>query len=196
MTGIIELDLFLSFFKLGLFTFGGGASMIPLLQQEVLSKGWLEEADLLRYIAISESTPGPIAINMATFVGSTQGGFLGALCATAGVVLPSFIIILIIASMFRKFSEYRGVRAVLTSIRPIVVGMIMAAGALLLFSAVGIKGISDPMPDLLNVILVALIALAMFGYHKLTGKNLSVIQLILISAVFGIGAFLITSMIG
>ena len=90
------LILFLTFFKLGIMTFGGGYAMIPLLTDEVLSQGWLTSDEILNFIAVSESTPGPIAINMATFIGASQYGFIGALLATLGVVLPSFIIILII----------------------------------------------------------------------------------------------------
>ena len=97
----ILLDLFVTFFKLGLFTFGGGYAMIPLVTDEVISHGWMSYQEIMNFIAVAESTPGPIAINMATFVGATQGatlggvGFsiLGALVATLGVVLPSFFII-------------------------------------------------------------------------------------------------------
>ena len=89
----IYLELFLSFFKIGLFTFGGGYAMISLVMETSVTKGWLSESEILNFIAICESTPGPIAINMATFVGSSQAGILGSICATLGVVLPSFIII-------------------------------------------------------------------------------------------------------
>ena len=92
----ILLDLFLTFLKIGAVSFGGGYAMIPLLTDEVLAHGWLTSSEILNFIAVSESTPGPVAINMATFIGASQGGFLGALLATLGVVLPSFIIILII----------------------------------------------------------------------------------------------------
>ena len=98
---MIFLELFITFFKIGAFTFGGGYAMLPLIQEEVLSKGWISAESLVNFIAISESTPGPFAVNMATFVGSAQGGFLGAFLATLGVVLPSFIIILIIAALIK-----------------------------------------------------------------------------------------------
>ena len=93
---MIYLQLFLTFFEVGLFTFGGGYAMISLIREKALAFGWLSEEELLNMIAVSESTPGPIAVNMATFVGSAEGGFLGSLVATLGVVLPSFIIILLI----------------------------------------------------------------------------------------------------
>ena len=100
---MIYLWLFLEFFKIGLFTFGGGYAMIPLIKEVVLKYEWLTEAQLIDFIGVCESTPGPIAINMATFVGSSQAGIAGAAIATLGVVLPSFIIILLVASILKKF---------------------------------------------------------------------------------------------
>ena len=97
------LKLFLTFAKIGLFTFGGGYGMISLIQQEVIARGWLDAEALYRYIGICESTPGPIAVNMATFIGASQAGLPGNLCATLGVVLPSFIIILLIAAVLKSF---------------------------------------------------------------------------------------------
>lgn len=124
---MIFLDLFWTFFKIGLFTFGGGYAMLPLIQTAVLEHGWMEQEMLVNFVAVSESTPGPFAINMATFVGSTMGGFWGALCATLGVVLPSFVIILLIARCFSKFRSSRPVRGILFGLKPAVVGMIGAA---------------------------------------------------------------------
>ena len=96
---MIYLQLFLTFLEIGAVSFGGGYAMIPLIREKVISHGWLVEEELLNMIAVSESTPGPIAVNMATFIGSEQGGVLGAMLATLGVVLPSFIIILLISSV-------------------------------------------------------------------------------------------------
>ena len=190
---MIFLELFLTFFKIGLFTFGGGAAMIPLIQQECR----LTESELLSFIAISESTPGPIAINMATFVGSSQGeafggpiwAAVGSICATLGVVMPSFIIILIIAKMFTKFAEYKVVRTVLNTIRPIVVGMILAAGAFLMFNAIGLSNIKSININFTSIILTVLVAIVMFLYKKISKKAIPVIQLILCSAILGIGSF-------
>ena len=89
---MIYVELFLTFLQIGAFSFGGGYGMISLIREETLSRGWLTEESLLDMIAVAESTPGPIAVNMATFVGSSQGGVLGAAVATLGVVLPSFVI--------------------------------------------------------------------------------------------------------
>ena len=99
---MIYLKLLLTFLKIGAFTFGGGYAMLAFVKEEVLQNAWLAEADIINFIAISESTPGPFAINMSTYVGTQVAGFFGALCATLGVVLPSFVIILIVASCFER----------------------------------------------------------------------------------------------
>lgn len=124
---MIWLELFLTFLKIGAFTFGGGYAMIPLIQSEVVSRNWMTDADLVNFIAVSESTPGPFAINISTYVGMEAGGLLGAFCATFGVVLPSFIIIILVAKCFAAFSENRFVKGVLSGLRPAVVGLISAA---------------------------------------------------------------------
>ena len=98
---MIYLRLFLNFLMIGALSFGGGYGMVSLVRETVLSNGWLTENEFLNFIAVSESTPGPLAVNMATFIGSTQGGILGSFVATLGVVLPSFLIILLIASALR-----------------------------------------------------------------------------------------------
>ena len=121
-------DLFLTFFKIGLFTFGGGYAMIPLIEKEAVDKKhWLSSEELLDVIAIAESTPGPIAINAATFIGEKAGGFFGALCATTGVVLPSFIIITIISYFLEAFKEIRAVRYAFFGIRAGVLALILKA---------------------------------------------------------------------
>ena len=97
------LSLFLTFFKIGLFTFGGGYAMISQIKETIVEKkGWIDEEELMQMITVAESTPGPIAINMATYIGYKKGGVLGSACATLGVVLPSFIIIVLIASILNK----------------------------------------------------------------------------------------------
>ena len=123
---MIYLKLFLTFLEIGTVSFGGGYGMIALVREAVLGNSWLTEEEFLNLIAVSESTPGPIAVNTATFVGSTQGGFFGALAATLGVVLPSFVIILVIAALIRNFLQYAGVQAFLSGVRPCVVAMILA----------------------------------------------------------------------
>lgn len=124
---MIYLELFLTFLKIGAFTFGGGYAMLPLVQEEVLAHGWMDLASLVDFIAVSESTPGPFAVNIATYVGTETGGFLGAACATFGVVLPSFIVILAVAKFFEKFRKSKAVSGVMSGLKPAVPGLIAAA---------------------------------------------------------------------
>ena len=124
---MIYLKLFLTFLKIGAFTFGGGYAMLPLIQEEVLANGWLTEQQLIDFIAVSESSPGPFAINIATYIGSEMGGILGSLCATLGVVLPSFVIILIVAKCYDKFKESRVIKGCMSGLKPAVVGLIGSA---------------------------------------------------------------------
>lgn len=124
---MILLDLFLVFLEIGAFTFGGGYAMLPLMQQEVLARSWMTESELLDFIAVAESSPGPVAINMATYIGFETGGILGALCATLGVVLPSFVVILIVAKFYVKYKNSFFVRGCLKGLRPAVVGLIASA---------------------------------------------------------------------
>lgn len=123
----IELSLFLVFFKIGAFTFGGGYAMLPLIEQEVLAHHWMSEGDIINFIAVSESTPGPFAVNMSTYVGARTAGFSGAVCATLGVVLPSFLIILLIAGAYKRFESNSAVKGVMGGLRPAVVGLIASA---------------------------------------------------------------------
>lgn len=124
---MIYLELFLTFLKIGAFTFGGGYAMLPLIQSEVASRGWMADADIVNFIAVSESTPGPFAVNMSTYVGMKTGGIPGAVCATLGVVLPSFIIILIVAKCFDKFRNSKIVSGCMTGLKPAVIGLIAEA---------------------------------------------------------------------
>ncbi len=123
---MIYLQLFFSFLMIGTVSFGGGYGMISLIRETVLSYGWLSEEEFLNFIAVSESTPGPLAVNMATFIGSSQGGILGSFFATLGVVMPSFFIILLIAALLKNFMKYTGVQAFLSGIRPCVAAMILS----------------------------------------------------------------------
>ena len=138
---MIYLELFFTFLKIGAFTFGGGYAMLPLIQKEVLSHGWMEMDALVNFVAVSESTPGPFAINMATYVGSETGGVLGSVCATLGVVFPSVVIILIVAKCYLAFQNSRVVKGCMTGLRPVTVGLIGGAVltiAMTVFFPVGI----------------------------------------------------------
>ena len=124
---MILLELFWSFFKIGAFTFGGGLAMLRLAQDVVLQKQWLTADQIIDFVALSESTPGPFAINMATYVGASQSGVLGALCATLGVVMPSFIVILIVAHFYKQFKNSHTVKGVMTGLKPTAIGLIASA---------------------------------------------------------------------
>ena len=124
---MILWELFITFFKIGAFTFGGGYAMLPLIEEQVLAHNWLETEQIINFIAVSESTPGPFAINIATYIGSVKGGVLGAACATLGVALPSFIVILAVARFYEKFKESKYVKGVMTGLKPAVIGLIAAA---------------------------------------------------------------------
>lgn len=124
---MIYLELFLTFLKIGAFTFGGGYAMLPLIQEAVLSRGWMDMQALVDFIAVSESTPGPLAVNMATYVGATVGGVAGSACATLGVVLPSFVVMLLVAKCFQRFRQSRLVQGSMAGLKPAVVGLIASS---------------------------------------------------------------------
>lgn len=182
------ISLFLTFFKIGLVSFGGGYGMLSLMREETMGHGWLTEENFLNFVAVSESTPGPIAVNMATFVGSSQAGALGAICATLGVVLPSFIIILLIASVIKNLLRYKGVQAGLAGVRPVVVGLIIATAiTLLASSALHFKVVGDAVSfDWITVATFSIIVAVSEAYKRIKKKKISPILLIGISAVLGI----------
>ena len=184
---MIYLKLFLTFLKIGAVSFGGGYGMISLIRDDCLANGWLTEAELLNFIAVAESTPGPIAVNMATFVGSSQGGALGALLATLGVVLPSFTIILLIATVLTHLLKYRGVQAVLGGIRPAIIALILGTAVTMLISlGFGIKNIHSALDfDYRALVVFAVICVISFAYSKWKKKSFSPILLIVISGALG-----------
>ena len=178
--------VFTTFFKIGAFTFGGGYAMIPIIQKEAVEKhGWVTDDDILEIIAIAESTPGPIAINSATFVGYRTCGVLGSAAATLGVVLPSFIIILIVAKCYDKFKENRIVKGCMTGLKPAVVGLIANAilGVLVtVFFPVGVSvAVFTEVSFYVSAVIFA-------GMLILAFKKVHPILIICISAALGIGA--------
>lgn len=185
---MICLHLFLTFLKIGAVSFGGGYGMISLIREEVLSHGWLTEEQLLRFIAVSESTPGPIAVNMATFIGSSQAGFVGALAATFGVILPSFVFILLIAALFKKVMKYAGVRSALNGIRPVIIGLILGTAFILLLSTIAnIQTVHSPfLLDWKASIIFAILVVSVTVYSKICKKTFSPILLLLLSGIMGI----------
>lgn len=124
---MIYLTLFLTFFKIGIFSFGGGLAMLPLMFQTVQQFGFMSAEEFSNLVALSQVTPGPVAVNAATFIGFSFAGTLGAACATFGVALPSFLLIITVIKFLDKFSENKGLEAAFTGIRPATVGLIAAA---------------------------------------------------------------------
>lgn len=186
---MILLDLFLTFLLIGAVSFGGGYGMISLVREQVLAHGWLTESEFLDMIAVSESTPGPLAVNMATFIGSSQAGFPGALVATLGVVLPAFLIILLIATVLKNLLRYRGVEAFLSGVRPTVVGLILGTAVVLglatLFSLGSLRDTSGVTHDA-GAFLILFCLLALDAASRTwRGRAIAPILLILLSAVLG-----------
>jgi len=184
----IILELFLTFLKIGAVSFGGGYGMIPLLTEEVLYRGWMTESQLMNFIAVSESTPGPIAVNMATFIGASQGGVLGAVFATLGVILPAFIIILIVASLISGLLQFAGVKSFLNGVRPVVVGLIVATGITMCLTVIfSLETVFDVVVtfDWKALIIFCVVLLTHVIYKKFRKKIISPIILIVISALLG-----------
>ncbi|MBQ8215807.1 MAG: chromate transporter [Clostridia bacterium] len=181
---MIFLELFLSFLKIGAFTFGGGYAMLPLIMETVVSKGWMSEEALIDFVAVAESTPGPFAINIATYVGSEMGGFFGAVCATLGVVLPSFVIILIVAKCYEKFRKSKLVSGAMTGLKPVVVGLIGAAILSIGVKALGLSSFAFSLSFGLSLLfsLIILVPCLVMAF-----KKLHPIFIVLISAGLGIG---------
>ena len=181
---MIYLKLFWDFFRVSCFTFGGAYGAIPLIRDMVLGNGWLTDERLSYMIAVSESTPGPIMINLATYIGSDQAGFWGSLVATVGVVLPAYLVILLIVSILGNFMKNRYVQAVLQGLKPCVVGIVLATGVfMVLRNLLPLSG--GVVYDLQGIIITVILAGIMVLYPKLTKKKLSPIALILCAAVCG-----------
>lgn len=185
---MIYLELFFAFFSIGAVSFGGGYGMLSLLREQVLSHGWLSESRLLDMIAVAESTPGPIAVNMATFIGSARGGALGAAVATLGVVLPSFFVILVIAALLQRLMRYAPVKAFLAGLRPSVVSLILSTAILLALGTLfGVSSFSDtPSVEARGISVLLALAAISLGYRRVRKRALPPIPLILCSAVLGI----------
>lgn len=184
---MIYLELFWTFLQIGLFSFGGGYGMISVIRDQCLAHSWISEESLINYIAVAESTPGPIAVNMATIVGADQGGVLGALLATLGVVLPSFCIILLIVAVMNNLMKYAGVKAGLGAVQPVVIGLILFTGISMLMSMLfGFSNLQSTIVlDWRSIVIFALIVAISYLFKKVKGKTVSPIFLIGISAVLG-----------
>ena len=184
---MILLELFIGFLKVGCFAFGGAYGAIPLIRDVVLSYGWLDDEMLTCMIAVSESTPGPIMVNMATYVGSSQAGFPGALAATLAVVIPSFIIILLVTVLLKAMLKNPFVQAVLRGLKPCMIGIILATGVFMLIRN-GIV-IRDSRILVRPLILTLVLGAIYFGSRKVRKSGITPVLLICISAVAGIAAY-------
>ena len=175
--------LFFTFFKIGLFTFGGGYAMVAVFEREfVENKKWLTNNEFLDVLAIAESSPGPIAVNSATYVGYKMGGILGSIFATLGVVLPSFIIILVISFFFNAFMGLTWVQYAFKGIQACVVFLILSAG---------LKMLKALKKSVMNIILFSLTILALVGF-SIFAVDFSSIFLVLIGGVVGVSVYLIS----
>ena len=181
---MIYLKLFWDFFRVSCFTFGGAYGAIPLIRDMVMSNGWISEERFSYMIAVSESTPGPIMVNMATYIGSDQAGFFGSLIATLGVVLPAYLIILLICGILKNAIKNRYVQAVLGGLKPCVTGIVLATGLYMV-----VHNVLPGAVDIPALIITAVLAAIMVLYPRVTKKKLSPIALILCSGVLGVIVF-------
>jgi len=184
---MILFELFIGFLKVGCFAFGGAYGAIPLIRDVVLSYGWLDEEMLTYMIAVSESTPGPIMVNLATYVGSSQAGLVGSILATVAVVLPSFLIVLLVTVLLKTLLKSPYVQAVLRGIKPCMIGIILATGVYMIWK----NGVVLQENSLLlrPLILTIVLGTVYFGSRKLRKGGISPILLICLSAVAGVAAY-------
>ena len=182
---MILLELFAGFLFIGCFSFGGAYGAIPLIREVVLNFGWLGEEKLSYMIAVSESTPGPIMVNMATYIGSSRAGVAGALIATAAVVLPAFIIVIILMAALKNHIKRGAVQAVLGGLKSCVIGIILATGVyMMLINCIGsVTGVSV---DVAAIALSAGLSVFWFGSKRMIKKGISPIILICIAGAAGV----------
>ena len=176
--------LVIEFFKIGLFSFGGGYGMLPLMEETVVGRNWITSAQFFDFVGVAESTPGPIAINMATFIGASQAGILGSFLATLGVVLPSFMIILLIAAVLKNLTNNPYFAGFMKGVKPVVTGLILTTGVLLLFRSAW----TDRSVNWFALLVFGIVAAASWASQKFRKKKLTAVPIILISAGIGIVA--------
>ena len=188
-------ELYQVFFRMGAVTFGGGYAMLPLIQQEVASRGLMSMEELTNFVAVSESTPGPFAVNIATYVGMHSAGIWGSVLATLGVVMPSFIVILIVAHFYEKFKESHTVKGIMSGLRPAVVGLLAAAvismGKTVLFHVEeglgeAVELFSTGLSFVPAQLIVSILIFALMAFLGIK-KKVHPIKLIVLSAALGIG---------
>lgn len=181
---MIGLDLFFGFLRVGCFAFGGAYGAIPLIRDVTLSYGWLSDEQLTYMIAVSESTPGPIMVNLATYVGASQAGFWGAVLATLAVVLPSFLILLLVTAALQTLLKNKYIQAALRGVKPCMIGIILATGCYMIVNHVlSLK--SGVSLDWRAAVITGIMLAAAFGTRPFLKKKLSPILLIVLSACLG-----------
>ena len=189
---MIYLQLFLTFLKVGAFAFGGGYAMLSLIGDSVLQYGWMSEEELLNFVGVETVIPGPIAVNMATYIGYEQGGFLGALLATIGVVLPSFIVILVVAACIKNLLKYPPVKTFIASMRPALGGLIVSVAvtmALTVFFGIDTVSTINLSFDLRTLVVLAVVVAIPIVWKRIKKKEFSSILLVVISGVLGMLLF-------
>lgn len=183
---MIFWQLLSTFFKIGLFTFGGGYAMLPLMQQEIEYYGWITQQEFVDIIAIAEMTPGAVSINTATFVGFRTAGLFGSITATAGVALPSLIIIILLSGFLEKYRDNAITKSIFAGIRPVVAGLIVSAAWFIA------KSVLVPMDGFINGIGMQEIsgfAIALIAFWLVYRYKIDPIKVIIGSAVVGLIIF-------
>lgn len=189
---MIYLQLFLTFLKVGAFAFGGGYAMLSLIGDSVLKYGWTTEEELLNFVGVETVIPGPIAVNMATYIGYEQGGFLGALLATIGVVLPSFIVILMVAAFIKNLLKYPPIKTFIASMRPALGGLIVSVAvtmALTVFFGIDTVSTINLTFDWRTLVVLAVVIVIPIVWKRIKKKEFSSILLVAISGVMGMLLF-------
>lgn len=182
---MIYLELFIGFLIVGFLSFGGAYAAIPLIRDVVLLFGWLDEDVLTNMIAVSESTPGPIMVNLATYVGTSQAGILGGIVATFAVVLPAFFIILLITVVLKKMLANKYVQAIIDGLKPCIIGIIISTGCCMILKN-SITPLFQPTADFLALVIMIILSILFFGSKGVFKKKMPPVVLIMIAAVLGI----------
>ncbi|MBQ9467719.1 MAG: chromate transporter [Clostridia bacterium] len=182
---MILLELLAGFLEIGCFSFGGAYGAIPLIREIVVSYGWIGEEELSYMIAVSESTPGPIMVNLATYVGSEKAGVPGALIATAAVVLPAFLIVIVLTLLLKKLVTNGAFQATLGALKHCVAGIVLATGVyMILVNCVGVPG--NFKADIAAIVMTAVLGALYFGSRKIIKNGVSPIVLIVLAGVAGV----------
>ena len=185
---MILFELFLGFLWIGCFSFGGAYGAIPLIREVVLSYGWIEEEKLSYMIAVSESTPGPIMVNLATYIGSGEAGVLGATIATAAVILPAFLTVIVLMTLLKKLIGNGVFQATLSSLKACVTGIVLATGAyMILINCIG--SVNNFSVDYYAIIMTVALGAVYFASKKIIRNGISPIILICIAGIAGIFVF-------